>query len=148
MHGIAPLKLSIGYRLFLAIWLTIIVAGALGVELVRWRLLDNFAEHRLDTDTHFLDTLGATLEASYRQHGDWSFLPRDTAQRKAWLRDAYERSRTGAPDAKSGASSVAYRIGLTDTRGRYLAGACGSCGSPITEAGARYCGACGEALAA
>jgi len=32
--------------------------------------------------------------------------------------------------------------------GRYLAGACGSCGSPVTEAGARYCGACGEALAA
>lgn len=126
MHGIAPLKLSIGYRLFLAIWLTIIVAGALGVELVRWRLLDNFAEHRLDTDTHFLDALGATLEASYRQQGDWSFLPRDTAQRKAWLRDAYERSRTGAPDAKSGASSVAYRIGLTDTRGRYLAGAVAS----------------------
>ena len=72
MHGIAPLKLSIGYRLFLAIWLTIVVAGALGVELVRWRLLDNFAEHRLDTDTHFLDTLAAALEASYRQHGDWS----------------------------------------------------------------------------
>jgi len=32
--------------------------------------------------------------------------------------------------------------------GRYLAGACGSCGSPVTEAGARYCGACGGALAA
>lgn len=32
--------------------------------------------------------------------------------------------------------------------GRYLAGACGKCGSPVTEAGARYCGACGEALAA
>lgn len=126
MHGVAPLKLSIGYRLFLAIWLTIVVAGALGVELVRWRLLDNFAEHRLDTDTHFLDALSATLETSYRQHGDWSFLPGDAAQRKAWLRDAYERSRAGAPDAKSGASSVAYRIGLTDTRGRYLAGAVAS----------------------
>jgi two-component system sensor histidine kinase BaeS len=126
LHGIAHLKLSIGHRLFLAIWLTIVVAGAVGVELVRWRLLDNFAEHRLDTDTHFLDALGATLEASYRQHGDWSFLPRDAAQRKAWLRDAYERSRAGALDAKSGASSVAYRIGLTDTHGQDLAGAVAS----------------------
>ncbi|MGO4702050.1 ATP-binding protein [Dyella sp. 2RAB6] len=117
-----------GYRLFLAIWLTILVAGALGVELVRWRLLDNFAEHRLDTDTHFLDTLGATLEASYRQHGDWSFLPHDAAQRKAWLREAYERSRgtAGPLDARSGASSVAYRIGLANPQGRYLAGAVAS----------------------
>jgi len=32
--------------------------------------------------------------------------------------------------------------------GRYLAGACGSCGNPVTEAGARYCGTCGTALAA
>jgi len=128
MPAIAPLKLSIGYRLFLAIWLTTIVAGVFGVELVRWKLLDNFAEHRLDTDTRFLDKLSAALETSYRQHGDWSFLPRDVSQRKAWLRDAYERSRgsVSVADAKSGASSVAYRIGLTDTHGKYLAGAVAS----------------------
>jgi hypothetical protein len=32
--------------------------------------------------------------------------------------------------------------------GRYLAANCEHCHSPITEIGARYCGACGEALAA
>ena len=101
-----------------------LAVGALSVELVRWRLLDNFSERPFDTDTHFLDSLGAALEVEYRLQHDWSFLPQDAAQRKAWLREAYERSR--APgivlDKKSGASNLAYRIGLTDTQGQYLAG--------------------------
>jgi hypothetical protein len=32
--------------------------------------------------------------------------------------------------------------------GRYLAGVCGGCGAKITEAGARFCPACGGSLAA
>ena len=32
--------------------------------------------------------------------------------------------------------------------GRYLAGVCGGCGARITEAGARFCPACGGSLAA
>lgn len=32
--------------------------------------------------------------------------------------------------------------------GRYLPGACGSCGSAVNEAGAAYCASCGTALAA
>ncbi len=71
------MTLSIGHRLFLAIWLTVLAIGAISVELVRWKLLDNFATHELDSDTHFLDPLGAGLEAKYRLHHDWSFLPRD-----------------------------------------------------------------------
>lgn len=34
------------------------------------------------------------------------------------------------------------------TCGRYLAGACGRCGAPVTEPAARFCVACGTALAA
>ena len=118
------MTLSIGHRLFLAVWLTVLAIGAISVELVRWKLLDNFATHELDSDTHFLDPLGAGLEAKYRLHHDWSFLPRDASQRKAWLRDEYERSRDNGtqPDPKSGASSTAHRIGLRDAQGGYLAG--------------------------
>lgn len=32
--------------------------------------------------------------------------------------------------------------------GRYLAASCAHCNSPIAEVGARYCGSCGETLAA
>lgn len=32
--------------------------------------------------------------------------------------------------------------------GRYLAGACGRCGTAVTEIGARYCATCGGSLAA
>jgi hypothetical protein len=32
--------------------------------------------------------------------------------------------------------------------GRYLPGACAKCGAAITEPGARFCGSCGESLAA
>ena len=32
--------------------------------------------------------------------------------------------------------------------GRYLPGACAACGSAVTEAGAAFCGSCGERLAA
>ena len=34
------------------------------------------------------------------------------------------------------------------TCGRYLPGACGRCGASVTEPGARFCAACGSALAA
>jgi hypothetical protein len=34
------------------------------------------------------------------------------------------------------------------TCGRYLAGACGRCGAPVTALAARFCVACGSALAA
>lgn len=34
------------------------------------------------------------------------------------------------------------------TCGRYLAASCAHCHAPVTEVGARFCGACGETLAA
>jgi hypothetical protein len=34
------------------------------------------------------------------------------------------------------------------TCGRYLPGQCGGCGSPVTQAGARFCTSCGKTLAA
>ncbi len=118
------MKLSIGHRLFLAVWLTVLAIGALGIELVRWQLLDNFSGQQIDADTSFLDRLGRSLEAKYRLHDDWSFLPQGSSQRKVWLREEYERTRgSGASfDPASGASSVAYRIGLMDSQGQYLAG--------------------------
>ncbi|MBD8900288.1 ATP-binding protein [Rhodanobacter sp. DHG33] len=127
------MKLSIGYRLFFAVWLTMLSLGALGIELARWKLLDNFSGGMPDTDTGFLDGLSATLEAKYLAHHDWSFLPSGASHRKAWLPDEYMHSR-GALEAfgtRPGATSVAYRIGLVDRQGDYLAGALAN---PVTVA--------------
>ncbi|MBD8882251.1 HAMP domain-containing protein [Rhodanobacter sp. 7MK24] len=120
----APLKLSIGHRLFFTVWLTMLSLGALGIELARWKLLDNFSGGLPDTDTHFLDSLGTSLQAQYQVHHDWSFLPADAAQRKAWLSDAYAHSLETAAvfQAKSDAASVVHRLGLVDRQGNYLAG--------------------------
>lgn len=118
------MKLSIGHRLFFALWLTMLSLGALGIELARWKLLNNFSGGLPDTDTSFLENLDTTLKAKYQEHHDWSFLPPAASQRKAWLLDEYMRSLKAqtAFDTRPGMASVAYRIGLVDRQGNYLAG--------------------------
>ncbi len=127
------LKLSIGHRLFLTVLLSIAVVASIGVELVRWKLFDNFAPRAANTGSEPMDGLADALSARYRQHHDWSFLPADQEQRKTRLRGLV-RLQEGQ-DAKAGArrpaAAMEYRIGLLDRDGHYLAGAIAS---PLTIA--------------
>ena len=123
------MKVSIGHRLFFAVLLSFLAVAAVGVELVRWKLSDNFSQSAPNTELEHVGGLVSTLSAQYRQHRDWSFLPVDTTARKAWLREALLRSQQdqpGMPGALSSSPSLAYRIGLLDPDRRYLAGAVAS----------------------
>jgi len=123
------LKISIGHRLFFAVLLSFLAVAAVGVELVRWRMSDNFSQSVPNTELDHVGSLVSTLLAQYRQHQDWSFLPVDATLRKSWLRDALLRSRQdkqATSDALSSSPSVVYRIGLLDTDRHYLAGAVAS----------------------
>jgi two-component system sensor histidine kinase BaeS len=123
------LKISIGHRLFFAVLLSFLAVAALGVELVRWRMSDNFSQSVPNTELEHVSGLVGTISAQYRQHRDWSFLPADATQRKAWLREALLRSQQdqqAMPGASSSSPSLAYRIGLLDPHRRYLAGAVAS----------------------
>ncbi len=93
-----------------------------------------------------------------------------TALKAAYTREALAalRAEDAAParvsDAEVEAMILAYRAPhracatcgprpeadaiYCSTCGRYLAGACARCGASVTEAGARYCPACGATLAA
>lgn len=114
------MKLSIGLRLFIAALLAAVAVAAIGVELARWTLFDNFSPHAVSTDRGRLDGLASSLAARYREHHDWSFLPADDAARKTWLRD--EWARVNAASGSAIPASLGYRLGLRDRDRRYLAG--------------------------
>lgn len=81
------MKVSIGHRLFLAVLLSFLAVAAIGVELVRWRLSDNFSQRVPNTELEHVGGLVSMVSAQYRQHHDWSFLPVDATARKAWPRE-------------------------------------------------------------
>ena len=115
------MKFSIGHRLFLAVLLSVMAVAAAGVELIRWKLFDNFSEHPSNTESERLEDLVAVLSTQYRQHQGWSFLPADSANRKGWLRGEllHLQMKTGAQPLSP---SLGYRIGLLDKDEHYLTG--------------------------
>jgi len=127
------LKVSIGTRLFLALVVSFFAITAVGVELVRWKLIDNFSAYPAIDELSDLAGLRAALSTSYQQHHDWSLVPADPAARRRWLREAWLQSlddlSTASTPARSSADfsfSLPYRIGLLDSNGHYLAGAIAS----------------------
>ncbi len=133
------MKFSIGHRLFLTVLLSIVVVAAVGVELTRWKLFDNFSAPATDTpDPEHLADLMDALATRYRQHHDWSFLPVEPEQRKTALHELVDMQETldaerGNSSLSSnlgqsilGQSSLGHRIGLLDRNRRYLAGAIAS----------------------
>jgi two-component system sensor histidine kinase BaeS len=119
--GHTGVRLSIGLRLFLAALLASVAVAALGLLLVRWRLLDGLPARSGTDEMPQLDALADVLSERYRQHRDWSFLPPQSDARKRWLRDEFARSRASRPSAVE-ADSLGYRIGLLDRDQHAIAG--------------------------
>ena len=120
------MRVSIGKRLFFAVLFSIMTVAAIGVELVRWKLSDNFSTHTTPIESQGLDGLMSELSTRYRQHHDWSFLPTRSGEQKVWLRNALvwtQASQVSKPGATSMSPSLGYRIGLLDQNRHYLAGA-------------------------
>ena len=110
------MKLTIGYRLFLAIAASMTVLAGIGLGVVRWRLFaDPTGPHAIES----ADALAAYLAAQHALHRDWSFLPAEPGARKAWLRDEWNRV---ADPAATAVPMQDRRIGLLDQDGHYLAG--------------------------
>ena len=118
--------MSIGYRLFLAVLLSIIAVAAIGIELTRWRLFDNFMAYPSNVEAERMDSLASALSAQFMQHHDWSFLPAESAQRKVWLREEWMDLQDDPQATRGVAPGLGYRIGLLDKDGSYLAGAIAS----------------------
>lgn len=114
-------KISIGHRLFLAVLLSFVTVLAIGVLLVRWRLLETAPAGSPTIDWDRLADLGAAVTTRYQQDGrSWSFLPKGQEQRKTWLRE--ELLRSTPPHVVAAAPSLGYRLGLIDANQQYLAG--------------------------
>lgn len=120
--GDQAVKVSIGKRLFFAVLLAFFVVAGIGVELVRWKLSDRAS--RSSTDVQDVSGLAERLSARYRKHGDWSFLPASSDQRRRWFLDrALGVKADGTPVIRDRTSpNLDYRIGLLDGHRRYLAG--------------------------
>lgn len=115
------MRLSIGHRLFVALLASILAIAAVGLELVRWTLFDNFSARRNEADSAFLGALTDSLADRYREHGSWSFLPVEPRDAKAWLGEQVHRWNR-QPGADAAAANLAERIGVLDARETRLAG--------------------------
>lgn len=113
------MRLSIGLRLFLAALLAFLTVAALGVVLVRWRLLERAPVQAGPDEMPQLDALVDALTARYRQQRDWSFLPPSADTRKIWLRGELARARS---PSVTDMDSLGYRIGLLDRDQHVIAG--------------------------
>jgi len=70
-------------KLFVALFmLSIVVALAMGAA-VRWRFDSNFLDYVNAREAERMAALAQSVEAAYRQHGNWDFLRDDRA---AWFR--------------------------------------------------------------
>lgn len=114
------MRISISQRIFLATFGAALLMALVGLEAVRWTLLDNFAprSRSLEAQWDELAPLERTLGERYRATGDWRFLPVDKVARKRWLREAL-----AAMEARAYATpTLGQRIALLDADHRHLAG--------------------------
>ena len=119
------MKFSIGNRLLAASLVSFLGVAVISLELVRWKLLDNFSGPSIASDAQPSANLAAALSTRYRQNGNWSFLPSDSDDRKNWLREALataDGKQFGKPTAPAASDTLGYRIGLLDGNREYLAG--------------------------
>ena len=117
---------SIGQRLFIAVLLSFLAVGALGLALVRWHLADGVPVAAPLGETRALDALAADLQAQYGRRSDWSFLPPAAGPRSDWLRAGFQRALTQVQSAEASGPAVSAtlgdRLGLVDNGGHTLAG--------------------------
>jgi two-component system, OmpR family, sensor histidine kinase BaeS len=115
-------KFTLGARLFLAVLGSFLSIGAVGLELVRWNVSAQ-SPHVAAADSALAVRLRDELEQRYHEHQDWSFLPADPSQRKAWLGGQVALLQA-AQDAAVPVTSAAlrYRIGLLDAGQHLLTG--------------------------
>jgi two-component system sensor histidine kinase BaeS len=114
-------KFSIGHRLFLAVLLSYAALVAVGVGLVRWRLLDTSPATAPAMDWDRLADLSHAVATRYLADGRrWTFLPASPEQRKTWLRE--ELASSTPAQVVAAVPSLGYRIGLIDANEQYLAG--------------------------
>ena len=115
------MKFGIGPRLFVAVLLCLAVLGGATILTVRWSLLPGQSASR-GTEPGS-DGLIDALQASYKEHGSWAFLPSDAQDRHRWIRTLWiQTQKTGAATSVMPSGSYGERIGLVDTRGDLLSG--------------------------
>ena len=116
------MKFGIGPRLFVATLLCLSVLGAATMLTVRWSLLPDRSTSSPATETGGRGLIGA-LQAAFKDHGSWAFLPSDKLERHRWIRSLWIET-LNAGDSKSGVSTGTYgdRIGLVDMDGHLLSG--------------------------
>lgn len=116
------LKFGIGPRLFVATLLCLGVLGGTTILTVRWSLLPGQSAPFSAVETGGHGLVGA-LQAAYKGHRSWGFLPSDAHDRRRWIRALWIQTLNGH-NGKSVETIGTYgdRVGLVDTGGHLLSG--------------------------
>jgi two-component system sensor histidine kinase BaeS len=117
-------KMSIAYRMFVALLLAMVLVAVSTIGLTRWALFDQ-ATAPVAPVPYNASRLVAALAADYRAASGWAFLPGDREGRDARLRRREQDIVTSAPGIpiQQGNPGSEYRLGLVDPAGNVLAGA-------------------------
>jgi two-component system sensor histidine kinase BaeS len=99
-HTIGPamFRLSIGHKVFLTVFLVSLALTAGTLALVRVSIAQGFEHYLARLDEGRLDRVARLLVESYREQGNWSFLPMTAPEFSHWLRRSlFRRERGGFP---------------------------------------------------
>ncbi|WP_395009581.1 ATP-binding protein [Undibacterium sp.] len=78
-------KISIGWRLFFAVLVSLIAIVAVALLLMREKVSSSFADYALKIELDRLLDVGEAIQDQYAQAGDWSFLPTEPEQKQQWI---------------------------------------------------------------
>lgn len=79
------MKISLGWRLFFAVLMSLMTVVAAALLLMREKVSHSFADYALKIELDRLQEVGDAIQERYAQHGDWSFLPTQAAQKQMWI---------------------------------------------------------------
>jgi two-component system sensor histidine kinase BaeS len=79
------MKLSIGWRLFFAVLVSLITIVTVALFLMREKVSSSFADYALKIELDRLQEVSVAIQAQYAEQGDWTFLPKEPKQKQAWI---------------------------------------------------------------
>lgn len=116
--GQHAMRLSLGRKVFLTLFLTLAALAVLLLGLTRYSLGVGFSRYVTQVELTRLDPLAAMLEGMRQARGTWAFLPRPPADLRRWLAQQEPAGGVVAPHL-----DLADRLSVLNADGERMAGA-------------------------
>ncbi|MBR7801020.1 ATP-binding protein [Undibacterium fentianense] len=79
------MKLSIGWRLFVAVLFALLSVISIALFLMQRKISTNFADYAAKIELDRLQELSESIQTQYQQYGEWHFLPEKQQEKVVWI---------------------------------------------------------------